>query len=506
MVDFAQLLKDIDKLRGIRLKSIKAGSDLVVQEVDYDNEVINVRSVEGDQKSGARGFHEFRTIWKDVCAAALTDNPWVHVDQSLGGSGSKRNQPETILANLPYVVWSRPDNKKCIAYVGYDAHSAGCNKEADEVDYKAMAELRREERAILVGTNPRNLIYFGAPGTGKSYELRRAAEESFSKENISRVTFYPDYTYSQFVGCFKPVTRYEGAEDAPASKASTYISYEFVPGPFLSSYVKAVQNPDENYLLIVEEINRANPAAVFGDVFQLLDRKATGESEYEIAVPREMQSYLEIFLPEYATTAHITEPVKLLEEQERLKKESGRLALPSNLYIWATMNSADQGVFPMDTAFKRRWDFRYIGIDAGEDASVEIDGVMRPLCDVVVRWGKGGEHRANWNNLRKAINDFLVSDKVKLNEDKLLGPFFIKPEALTQERFAATFKDKVLLYLYEDACKTKHSKVFASDLKTYSQICNAFDERGVDIFVDDFKKYYSGEADDGSEDDGEAEE
>ena len=353
---------------------------------------------------------------------------------------------------------------------------------------------------------PRNLIYFGAPGTGKSYELNKAAEEKFPEENVARVTFYPDYTYSQFVGCFKPVTRYESTDDEPISKASSYISYEFVPGPFLSSYVKAVQNPDENYLLIVEEINRANPAAAFGDVFQLLDRKATGESEYEIAVPREMQSYLEIFLPEYATTAHIAEPIKLLEEQERLKEESKRLALPHNLYIWATMNSADQGVFPMDTAFKRRWDFRYIGIDAGEDSSVEIDGVKRPLCDVVVRWGKDGEQRANWNNLRKAINDFLVSDKVKLNEDKLLGPFFVKPEALTQERFAATFKDKVLLYLFEDACKTKHSKVFASDLKTYSQICDAFDERGVDIFVDDFKRYYSEEIDNGSEDDGEAEE
>ena len=351
--------------------------------------------------------------------------------------------------------------------------------------------------------DPYNWIFFGAPGTGKSYQLKKLAERSFIEENISRVTFYPDYTYSQFVGSFKPITKYQHMSDseksakereskvadddasAPQNEAGehmeAYISYEFVPGPFLDVYIKAVQNPDENFLLVVEEINRANPAAVFGDVFQLLDRDASGRSVYEVAVPREMHDYLRIFLPEYATNAHITNPNELLSEQERLKNEASRLSLPGNMYIWATMNSADQGVFPMDTAFKRRWDFRYMDINEGEDAV--IDGT--PLNKITVPCGG---HNIPWNNLRHAINEFMMSDYLKINEDKLLGPFFINPQVLvhTPERFGEVFKDKVLLYLYEDAGKTKHPKMFKKELNTYSKICKEFDKRGADIFGEGF--------------------
>lgn len=326
---------------------------------------------------------------------------------------------------------------------------------------------------------PRNLIFFGAPGTGKSYQLNELAKDSFTAGNVRRVTFYPAYTYSQFVGCFKPITRYKDDNDGPASVLNSYISYEFVPGPFLEMYVKAVQNPKENYLLIVEEINRANPAAVFGDVFQLLDRDARGRSEYEVAVPSEMRDYLSVFLSEYATNAHISDPAKLLGEQRRLSMEAKRLSLPPNMYIWATMNSADQGVFPMDTAFKRRWDFRYMGIDEGENA--DVGG--RKLSEIKVSCG-GRE--VVWNNLRHAINEFMSGEDLKINEDKLLGPFFIEPSALTPECFPAVFKDKVLLYLYEDAGKTKHSKMFRKELNTYAKICKAFDKIGWGIFGSGF--------------------
>lgn len=328
---------------------------------------------------------------------------------------------------------------------------------------------------------PHNWIFFGAPGTGKSYELNKLADAYFDDAHRSRVTFYPDYTYSQFVGCFKPVTRYRDDADASANFAESYISYEFVPGPFLETYVKAVQNPKENFLLIVEEINRANPAAIFGDVFQLLDRDENGRSVYETSVPREMRDYLGVFLPEYATNAHIADPLELMSEQERLKNEANRLSLPANMYIWATMNSADQGVYPMDTAFKRRWNFRYMDIDEGETA--DIDGT--PLSKIEVTCGG---RVVLWNNLRRAINEFMAGDQLKINEDKLLGPFFINPQVLvhTPECFSNVFKDKVLLYLYEDAGKTKHSKMFRKELSTYSKVCEAFDEIGEGIFANGF--------------------
>lgn len=333
---------------------------------------------------------------------------------------------------------------------------------------------------------PRNLIFFGAPGTGKSYQLNRLAHDSFDDSRIRRVTFYPDYTYSQFVGSFKPVTRYaDPKDDEPTIKEKPYISYEFVPGPFLSTYISAVQNPGENYLLIVEEINRANPAAVFGDVFQLLDRNSSGHSEYGVAVPKEMEDYLHVFLPEYATSAFINGPTALLAEQERLANEERRLSLPPNMYIWATMNSADQGVFPMDTAFKRRWDFRYMGIDEGDHKPMDAyDG--RSVDDFMVGVG---DRRVRWNALRKALNSLMR--KAGINEDKLLGPFFLSPSALSddpaavdsgQSVFVSAFKDKVLLYLYEDAGKMRRDRIFAKDGATYSELCRLFDDEGVGVF------------------------
>ena len=332
-----------------------------------------------------------------------------------------------------------------------------------------------QEKADRASTcEPHNLIYFGAPGTGKSYELNKQAEKCFPDSNISRVTFYPDYTYSQFVGCFKPMTDFESSEDG--TKKST-ITYRYVYGPFLRTYVEACKHPDQNYLLIVEEINRANPAAVFGDVFQLLDRRPDGRSEYSVVTPEEMRD-------------------QLARDLEGSEADVSRLVIPSNMYIWATMNSADQGVFPMDTAFKRRWDFKYMGINEGEDA--DINGT--PLSEIKVLCG-GRE--IVWNRLRRAINQLMLSESVHINEDKLIGPFFIAPSVLVDEkRFAQVFKDKVLLYLYEDAGKMKHPQMFRSDLKTYSEICEYFDEHGEGVFGQGFNDhlvYDKDKSEDGAE-------
>lgn len=345
---------------------------------------------------------------------------------------------------------------------------------------------------------PHALIFSGAPGTGKSHQLKQLADQYFD-DKVTRVTFYPDYTYSQFVGCYKPCTNDEGN-----------VTYGYVAGPFLDTYLKASTHLDKRYVLIIEEINRANPAAVFGDVFQLLDRGDFGWSEYPLAVPNDMRSCIKVYL------SHLSEEEKqaieayrdpYMDFSEFRTDMLNHLSLPPNMYIWATMNSADQGVFPIDTAFRRRWEPRHIGINDCEDAMVTIrkGEEEKRLNEIVVSWGKDGAHRANWNNLRRAINGFL-SDAAQVNEDKLLGPFFMNPTSLTNERFGDAFKYKVLLYLYEDACKTKRSKVFASDLKTYSDVCSAFDERGLNIFADGFKNHYQEEASATSQDDASTEE
>lgn len=320
-------------------------------------------------------------------------------------------------------------------------------------------------------TEPHNLVFFGAPGTGKSYQLAKLAEKYFAKEDIYRVSFHPDYTYAQFAGCYKPteVERIKADEDDDI--ISTEITYDFVPGPFLETYIKAVQNQDTNYLLVVEEINRANVAAVFGDIFQLLDRDGGGRSEYAISVPIEMRKFFRLKLQEYVNSAIIPDSECLLREQMRVGLESGRLSLPPNLYIWATMNSADQGVYPMDTAFKRRWDFRYIGINEGSSV---IDKYNVPI---------GNPPRMiKWDMFRRGINEVLLNAGV--NEDKLLGPFFIQPSRLSDPAgFTQVFMNKVLLYLFEDAAKTKKAKVFqGEDVITFSTICRDFVDLGELVF------------------------
>lgn len=283
------------------------------------------------------------------------------------------------------------------------------------------------------------LIIYGAPGTGKSHTLRQKATELGVDDNHQRrVTFYPTYTYQQFVGTYKPINKNDN------------ITYEFIPGPFLSLLTEAYRHSDEKFLLIIEEINRANASAVFGDVFQLLDRQADDTSEFPIAISQDMKKYF---------------------QDEHL--ERNELTLPSNFYIWATMNSADQGVFPIDTAFKRRWDFKYLNINTNDSRIVDKFFTFK-------------NDRYRWNSIRKAINKLLLRSKV--NEDKLIGPFFIKLDNLENEDlFKDAFKSKVLMYLFEDAIRHNRTAIFKSignDPISYSDICKRLDENGLtDIFV-----------------------
>ena len=218
------------------------------------------------------------------------------------------------------------------------------------------------------------------------------------------------------------------------------IEYKFIPGPFMRTYLKAITSP-EPVLLLIEEINRANVAAVFGDVFQLLDRDEKGKSEYPVAASEDVKKWLDDELKEMGITGISTD----------------KLCIPANMYIWATMNSADQGVYAMDTAFKRRWTFRYRKID--EDDS-KVDG-----------WEINGSSQTYmWNKFRKKLNAHLI-DKAHVNEDKCLGPFFLKKSDCESKEI---FASKVLMYLYEDVVKHNPHKIFKEEYKGFSAIYEAF--------------------------------
>lgn len=304
-----------------------------------------------------------------------------------------------------------------------------------------------------------NVVYYGAPGTGKSYTVN---EKSKDFDYVERVTFYPEYTHDDFIGCFMPVMSYEKentqrsyvfADNTPSNLVGKPVPYyTFVDGPFTKAFVHALKNPNENVLLIIEELNRANAAAVFGEIFQLLDRKYDGqaddgESRYEISISNEFSEFLSSQgVPDY--------------------KNGDKIKIPCNLSIYATMNSADQGVNPLDSAFKRRWNFIYVPIDFNEveHKDYEIDYA-------------GG--KVTWETFATTINKQLKSKDI--NEDKHLGEYFVnKNEVSDKYKFAS----KILLYLFDDVLKFNRRGFFKPEYKTFSDLLEGFNS-GKEIF--DFK-------------------
>ena len=252
------------------------------------------------------------------------------------------------------------------------------------------------------GVDFRQIIFFGTPGSGKSYRVKLLTEE----KRVHRTTFHPDSDYASFVGCYKPTMK-DGE-----------ISYSFSPQVFTEAYVDAWKNPEEEVYLVIEEINRGNCAQIFGDLFQLLDRKADGYSDYRIKADSDLRDYL------YSQLGKGNEGIK-----------NGELCLPPNLRIFATMNTSDQSLFPMDSAFKRRWDWEYIPVDYNEIRS-----------DFVITIG---EKKYHWLEFLKIVNERIR--KATDSEDKQMGNFFIKTNVSEDE-----FKSKVMFYLWNEVCRDEY--------------------------------------------------
>lgn len=310
------------------------------------------------------------------------------------------------------------------------------------------AESSRAENHLLKTTGLQQ-IYYGAPGTGKSKTIK---DLTFG-ESVIRTTFHPDSDYASFVGTYKPITEEVVLRDCNGKKVidddtkevvkEERIAYKFIPQAFLEAYVEAWKKlgSSKKQYLIIEEINRGNCAQIFGDLFQLLDRNEYGFSDYPIVADKDMQKYLEKEFAGWEIT-NKDEINQLYGEANmvNLIMKGERLVLPSNLYIWATMNTSDQSLFPIDSAFKRRWDWKYVPIREGRDKETNA-----PLNWYI----NTGDKQYNWWSFISKVNELIGS--LTNSEDKKLGYFFCK--AKDGEIDADLFVSKVIFYLWNDVFK-----------------------------------------------------
>lgn len=310
------------------------------------------------------------------------------------------------------------------------------------------AESSRAENHLLKTTGLQQ-IYYGAPGTGKSKTIK---DLTFG-ESVIRTTFHPDSDYASFVGTYKPITEEVDLRDCYGKKVidddtkevvkEERIAYQFIPQAFLEAYVKAWKKlgSSKKQYLIIEEINRGNCAQIFGDLFQLLDRNEYGFSDYPIVADKDMQKYLEKEFAGWEIT-NKDEINQLYGEANmvNLIMKGERLVLPSNLYIWATMNTSDQSLFPIDSAFKRRWDWKYVPIREGRDKETNA-----PLNWYI----NTGDKQYDWWSFISQVNKLIGS--LTNSEDKKLGYFFCK--AKDGEIDADLFVSKVIFYLWNDVFK-----------------------------------------------------
>lgn len=320
-----------------------------------------------------------------------------------------------------------------------------------EFDDSKILSMKESLKKMRKSDIPLQQIFYGAPGTGKSH----AINELTAGKDVIRTTFHPDTDYSTFVGAYKPTTKSVpvitviGTEAVPVRDKNgkemmeDKIVYEYVSQAFLQAYVAAwrkycdVQEGEEplDEFLVIEEINRGNCAQIFGDLFQLLDRGDEGFSEYPIKADSDMKKLLEKEFEglEIKNKEGINALFKGDKDIVAQVLAGDILLLPNNLYIWATMNTSDQSLFPIDSAFKRRWDWNYVPIsDAGKKWMIEVNGAQY-----------------DWWNFLEAINDKVYH--ATYSEDKKLGYFFCKAKdgVISADKFVS----KVIFYLWNDVFK-----------------------------------------------------
>lgn len=355
---------------------------------------------------------------KDGCRALLNKvtNDEAVISSKKTGVGNKQSWDSYLKKYIAY-----RNNGETVDEVSESVVEEGC----DEINQQVMSELK--EYLSL------NTIFYGVPGCGKSYKINKLLHiDSESKKNgralndrfYKRILFHPEYTYSDFVGQIMPETNGERIE------------YKFQPGPFVECLKDTLKDKNNHYFLVIEEINRGNAPAIFGNIFQLLDRDDEGQSEYQV-YDREIQNWLK------ANGVNLD-----------------KVFIPSNLTIFATMNTSDQNVFTLDTAFKRRWHLSRIRNDFNDtkDEFLNIKIVNKGYT---------------WREFALSLNSDIIKNcnEGVFAEDKLLGTHFVKRYDLENEQI---FAEKIFMYLWNDVVKYNKECLFRSDLRTLDEVIEKF--------------------------------
>lgn len=309
---------------------------------------------------------------------------------------------------------------------------------------------------ICKNLSPSQTIYYGVPGSGKSHKIDELTK-NLPEEQVLRVVFHPEYTNADFVGQILPSLNDGG------------VDYRFKAGPFSRILKKAIQNPNNPYYLIIEEINRGNAAAIFGELFQLLDRDEEGYSCYEIE---------NLDINAFIRSKSLTHTDSIVESSvkigENIWTEITGIRLPPNLSILATMNTSDQNVFTLDNAFQRRWDMELVPNTCDDEKQMNA---KISACNKTITWG----------NFQSEINKIIAEKGNESGfssmEDKRLGCWFIKNEdsVIKTDKFA----NKVLKYLWDDAFKFNRNEIFTDEIKNFEELKKSFlEEKGFGIFKD----------------------
>lgn len=327
------------------------------------------------------------------------------------------NRFNKLFENIPYLVNGLKIKDDYIDLVREKVHKYETNVNDNYFTVNNLISMSNNYSKLT-----QQKIYYGAPGTGKSYTVEKLTSK-LPEEQVERIIFHPEYDYASFIGGYKPTMVLIGDKEE--------IQYKFVPQAFTNIYVKAHNNPAKDYYLIIEEINRGNCAEIFGDIFQLLDRN----SNYKISPSKELKEYLEKSL----TSTGIV---------------NGKMILPSNFHILATMNTSDQSLFPMDSAFKRRWDWEYIPINYEEFYAEKEDNKS---FNYFVEFSDKSTFK--WIDFIKKVNTKIKSND-GLGMDKCIGNYFVKP--IDDKITFSQFLNKAIFYLWNDVFKdeTENDSIF----------------------------------------------